>query len=277
MRILAFLTVFMISSMAAQAADEPRVLSLLLNYLATDASVQPATEPFGQFIEQLERKRGGLKNDRDFVHHLFYKTHQKFLKTFETDASFSIMLAHGRYNCLTGTALYSLLLHHFGIVHSVIETNYHIFIIAEVGEQSVLLEATDPLLGFTEGERAVEERLLTYKNYTPQPITAGKDETVHYQFQFSLWNSVSTDDLIGLLYFNQAVKAFNEQQLEKSVQYLSKAAVYGISERVNEFSSLIKLAITTSNLPKNVQEELITELRETRKRANGQLTASVSH
>lgn len=84
-------------------------------------------------------------------------------KEYEAYASLDETFDNGSYNCLTGIILFSLILHHYTIDHQVIETNYHIFILAETSEGQILLEATHPLNGFVTSAKDIEARITIYK------------------------------------------------------------------------------------------------------------------
>jgi hypothetical protein len=243
-------------------------------YLDTDTSRKVDTEAFTSYLYQLEKKRGSFKNEHDFLRFVFHKTHQKFLKHYEAYASFSDLLQKGKYNCLTGTALYSIVLDHFNINYSTIETNYHIFILAKADGVPVLLEATDPLSGFVENEKELATKLETYRDNSLVKNSASKDQ-VHYEFRFNLWETVSLQELTGLLYFNQAIKSFNERRLEEATSFLSKAAQFRPSERMEEFSSIVMAMVNESELRTAVKKQLLVQLNEVKKRSTLEMSASL--
>jgi hypothetical protein len=83
-------------------------------YSDVDGNNASPDNDLSQFVDKLSAKRESFKNDEAFLNHLFVKTHQRFLKHYEEYVSFSSMINKGTYNCLTGTALYALLLDYFG-------------------------------------------------------------------------------------------------------------------------------------------------------------------
>jgi hypothetical protein len=243
----------------------------LRSFLATDAASTSSIEKFESFVEQAEKKRSAFSSEKEFARYLFFKTHQKFLKHYEPNTSFGELMKTGRYNCLTGVALYAVLLDHFNIRHQVIETNYHIFIVATIDNQQVLLEATDPIAGFVDSTVEFEKRLAGYRaNARQTPATKG----VQYEFQFNLWETVSLEELTGLLYFNKAVEEFNQAQLENVVAYLTDAVRYRPSARLEEFSSLVIASVVGSELSLTAKQNLLVRLREVRKQSVQWMAAS---
>src|ERR1041384_3391949 len=135
MRMAAVVLLFMpILALAQGAEGVPASTTPLAHYLnvytaSNGSTASPAN--FMAYVQRLESKRSSFRDDHAFVHYLFYKTHQKMLRFYQSQASFDQLLNGGTYNCLTGTAVYAMLLSHFGLPYTIVETNYHIFILTE--------------------------------------------------------------------------------------------------------------------------------------------------
>lgn len=258
----------------AFAVEDP-TLRTLQAYLNTDTSLRPTVDAFTQYISHLEKKQASFKSEREFLRYIFNKTHQKFLKHYEPYASFGDLLKTGKYNCLTGTALYSLLLDHFGIQYTTIETNYHIFILTTVTGKPILLETTDPLMGFISNEKDIAEKLATYR--TKDVPNAVSSNQLRYEFSFNLWQAVSLQELTGLLYFNQATKAYNHQQLTEASFFLVQAGQYYPSKRIEEFSALVITTILESTLADELKKQLIAQLKQVQKQSTQVMSASLNH
>lgn len=273
-RLSAISLVFVLFIGTQTFAVEGITFEVLQSYLNTDTSLKANTENLLAYLDQVEKKKASFKNDREFLRYLFHKTHQKFLKQYEAYSSFSDLVDRGKYDCLTGTALYSLLLDHVGIEYTIIETNYHIFILAKADGKSILLEATDPLSGFVEDEKEIASTLESYRQGTLQE--AQSKDRVQYEFSFNLWEAVSLQELTGLLYFNQAIKSFNNQHLAEAASFLVSANRYRPSERIEEFSTLVIAAIAESELSTPVKRSLIFQLKEVKKQSTQVMSASLS-
>ncbi|HEY9046192.1 MAG TPA: hypothetical protein VIN08_09865 [Ohtaekwangia sp.] len=233
-------------------------------YSATDLKVNAtSSEELYSFVEKLNSKREGFKHDKAFLEYIFTKTHQRFLKNYTEYSSFNDLLNKGAYNCLTGTALYALLLEHFSIPYKIIETNYHIFLMATTSDGEVLLETTDPAHGFTDNEAEIEKRISGYKQNTIQQSTRKKQ---YYHFSFDLYNTVNLDEMLGLLYYNHAIKAYNNHQWVNAVAYLEKASLLYQSPRLEEFSRIILLSVVESKLDTSLKETYIKKIQYVRKR-----------
>lgn len=226
--------------------------SQLNSFLLIDQSNGASNPSLQSFLMKLAKKETSIKKEKEFLRYIFSKTHEQYLRKFVAYAPFSSMFSDGQYNCLTGTILYTIILNHFNIKHEVIETNYHIFILADTDTGKVLIEATDPFHGFVDTPLEIEERISRYRENT---LYATNKKLTYYQFSFDLYNNVTLEELRGLLYYNMAVESYNQQNLTESIQYLDKATELYSSSRIDEFSQILILALRQSSLDDQRKEE----------------------
>ena len=249
------LIISLLASCSVFGQEESKCTTTLLNsFLSVDQTTDYSAASFDVFLKKLEKKQDVLKPGSDFIQYLFAKTHQTFLKKYEAYASMSDVFKTGSYNCLTGTIIYALLLDHFQIPHQVIETNYHIFILAETKGGAILLEATDPLNGLVTKAQEIESRMRTYKSNRTIPSSS---KMHYYQFNTEMFNPVSMKELRGLLFYNKAINAYNQQNLEQSIQYLKEAHTQYASSKIDEFLQILLLTLQESNLENQLRTEYI--------------------
>jgi hypothetical protein len=178
-------------------------------------------------------------------------------------ATFRETINSGKYNCLTGTALYGVLLDYFDIEYSIIETNYHIFLLASTSEGTVLFEATDPVHGFVSDPDEVKNRILYYKQNVIEPETNNRK---YYEYTFELYKAVTLAQTKGLMYYNLSIDAYNRQNFESAIHHLAMALDLYNSPRMHEFSSILLLAVAESKLDKKVKDSYINLIQEIRKK-----------
>jgi hypothetical protein len=231
-------------------ADTVNKTKYYLNlFSGTDTTaISPSKIEF--FINNLGQKRNFFKSDHDFLKYLFTKTHQKILKNYVEYCSF-YELDNGTYNCLTGTALYAIMLDHFSFNFKIIETNYHIFLVTSTSEGDILFESTDPLNGFVDTNEKIKQRLNTYLQ---NEIQIDKDYKLGYRYSFSLYNEVTIEQLQGLFYYNFSINAYNQKDFMASINFLDKASAYYQSKRIEEFSKIILLTIEQGKIDDNKKE-----------------------
>jgi hypothetical protein len=262
--ILIFLPILVSAQEVRSVSSRNEVLHHYLTLYTESSGEKPAsTDDLVSFVQKLEHKRGSFRDEKAFLSFLFNKTHQRFLKNYTDYASFNVLLRQGTYNCLTGTALYALLLNYFNVDFRIIETNYHIFLIADTGEGNVLFEATDPVKGFVEDPAEIEKRISTYRLNTIHQVNAGK---TYYRFNFELYNEVNLDGMLGLLHYNLAIVSYNKRQFATTISHLDQAISRYQSPRIEEFSRVVLLSVMESGLEASVKESYVREIQAIRKR-----------
>jgi hypothetical protein len=246
-------------SMPASTSSTEYYLNL---YTAANGSVASPVR-FMDFVERMEGKRASMRDDHEFVRYLFHKAHQKVLRNYRTQTTFDKMLSRGQYNCLTGTAVYGMLLSHFDIPYTIIETNYHIFVLAETNKGQVLLEATDPINGFADEPAAIEKRINIYRQNDISQAAAGKK---NYRFSFDLYNEVTLDQLLGLLHYNLAVEDYNQGEIQPALTHLDKALDLYSSPRIEEFTRVMQYTVASSSLEAPAKSFYVKKIQSLRKK-----------
>ncbi|HEX6890440.1 MAG TPA: hypothetical protein VF141_07100 [Chryseolinea sp.] len=236
-------------------------LTYYVNLYSSVGTSSKGSSDLAVFVNRLEQKQSSFKHRKDFLEFIFHKTHQKFLKNFSEYASFPETLEKGNYNCLTGTALYALLLEHFEIPYQIVETNYHIFLLAETDKGSILFETTDPADGFVTDAEEIKNRIARYRQNSIQTARSSK---TYYRYNFDLYKTVTLDEVSGLLYYNLSIVAFNAKDLSLAIDHLGKAMELYRSPRIEEFSRIILLTVMEGNLDPFEKERCLENIRSLR-------------
>ena len=226
------------------AAQNQALLSDLLS-TTKDGNVSAINFRMEEF--ELGLKKKTYSSDRDFLQTVFTKTQQKFLKHFSQYTGLDEVFSAGKYNCLTATSLFSVVLTDFHFQHRIIETNYHIFLIVQTTKGDVLIETTDRYNGFVSDKNEIEKRLGSYKQNAISPTLSASNK-LYYTYHFSLYQDVEPHQLAGLLYYNQAVKAFNKKEFMNAADLLGKAKAIYESPRIAELAVILVEAALESNL-----------------------------
>lgn len=246
-----------------------RIMELLQS--APSQNPNLAAEKLNQFISRMETKRAKIKSDESFLGFAFQEMHRTFLNTYKAYSQFPEIFDSGNYDCLSATSLYSILLDTFGFEYKIIETNYHIFLIVETQQKQILIETTDRVNGFVTNNRYIKERLAVYNEN--RILMAASGDQNYYQYKLDLYQRVMPEQLTGLLYFNQAVTAFNNNDLWESATMLKKAIRIYNSPRVPEFVVILINKVAESELGVEEKKRLIIPFASFVK-SNGALLAS---
>ena len=183
-----------------------------------------------------KQKNKNVRNQEFYLENLFYKVHNKFLKHYKNYVSFDEIFKNGNYDCVTGTALYALILDELGYDYHIYESNFHVLLIVNSGNKNVLFESTDFYSGFINDEGQIESRILHYEKLNNEKSDS------YYTYQINNNRFINSRQLAGLLFFNLAVKEYNSQNLTEADNYLEKAEFLYESSRTKELRELIEKA-----------------------------------
>lgn len=200
-------------------------------------------------VEELDLFASKNQDQLKLMRQIFQKTHQRLLKKYELQSSFNAMLEEGKYDCVSGSAALGMLLDRYHFDYDIIETDYHVFIVAKLDNKNIILESTLPVGGMITLPSEVEKYLNSYsaqedsKLSQPNQLLAGPQ--VDYSNN-SIFRIVNLKELAGLQYYNDAIVHFNSQSFGKAVNQLSKAYLLYPSDRVEGLRELsIDLAFKT--------------------------------
>ena len=227
--------------------------------LIAASSLKPTlkeSEKLTNYIQSLQKQK--RTSDKKFLKSIFKATHQRFLKSYSQYADLGEVFRSGRFDCLTATALLSVILDETQFDYKIIETNYHIFILVNTESGPVMLETTDRLLGFVEDQTEIDKRIGSYRQN--KIVTSGNDK-MYYHYSFDLFHEVRQDQLAGLLYFNQAIKAYNNGDLLACASLLEKSKRIYESPRVEELAIVLVKSVLESNLSADVKNQVIHQYR----------------
>lgn len=180
---------------------------------------------FEKIITRLETVRSRKKSDRLFLRSIFYKVHQNSLIKYDKQATMDKTLLTGNFGCLSGTALYALILDHFNFQYEIIELPNHVFIQLQVDGQNMLIESTNPEAGLIKINKELAAA-MEQKGFDPRNIevlTAVGDGSVDEWDMFEGHNRITLHELAGLQYFNEAVRLYIQKDYIESMDMINEA------------------------------------------------------
>ena len=214
------------SDLEAEALNDPS--DVLRLFLAIDPILQEThyaerKEAFESIIEKLYSIKDRASDDLVFLEKMFYRVHRKQLGWYEGYTTVSDVLQSKKYDCLSGTALYALILDYLGYDYTIQEFDFHIFLVLNIEGVPVLLEPTDPYDGFVTDR---DEIALRYRKALKSVEESGNFQKTYIQ------NEISLQQLAGLQYYNQAVDSFNNGHFKEATDLIMKAEMLYPSERI---------------------------------------------
>lgn len=211
-------------------------------------------ERINKMLDRVSRK--AFRDDQDQLRTIFIKTQKEFLHRYRQYASID-ELADGNFDCLTATSLFAEILGRAGFNYWIMETNYHIFLMVSTSKGDVLIETTDRFQGFVTAPGAIARRIEGYRQEQPKDTGLKKA----YEYSFNLYQEISSQQLAGLLYFNQAVAAYNDSKWVSCSEKIVAAENHCDSPRIAALASVLLCTVTMSNIPAGEKQAVIENLK----------------
>jgi hypothetical protein len=137
------------------------------------------------------------------------------------------------------------------IDHRIIETNHHIFIVAETGEGPVLLETTDAEKGFISDPKAIARRLSRYSTAASEEIR--NSDVYKFEYSKAYSDTVTKTGILGLLHYNHSVEALNRRDFRTAIAHLHHALLLHRSEKLETYLDVVYNAVS---FDRSIQPEL---------------------
>ena len=219
-------------------------------FQAVKPEINASLSTWESLEQELAAKAGSSKDELQLLRQIFQKSHQRLFKKYQQHSTFNEMLSKGNYDCVSGSAALGILLDRFGFSYDIIETDYHVFILAEVGGKKIVLESTLPVGGMITQSSEVEKYLASYapnQKESSKVFNQRLAGTEASQLDNSIFRKVNLQELAGLQFYNDAIVHFNTQQYQMAIEQLEKAYLLYPSERVLGLLELSKSLLAESN------------------------------
>lgn len=231
----------LILMVGGNACAQSGLSELLATTPATIENQALITGKVHQFVLPL---KGLDKSKSSSLRNIFRKTQKAFLKSYKPYSGINELFTTGYYDCLSATALFSLILDETGFDYSIMETNYHVFLLVHTRQGDVLLESTDRFDGLVTDAGSIADRIQSYRNQAPATSSNGGQS--YYQYSCNLYRAINREELIGLIYYNNAVMAYNNSNWYESREFMAKARQRYASPRCQELDMLLQAQITAT-------------------------------
>lgn len=183
-------------------------LFLAISQNGSEDLIKQIQGEINSLITDLERLNIGDKKPKKKIKILFDYTHSKMLRKYEEDVDFEDIFNKSTYNCVTASALYSILLEYFEIPYHIIEEPTHVYVLTYPNSHNMILETTLPNTGFyapsnSDIEKTVKT-LVENKYVTESEVQAKGTEKVYHDFFYSN-EPITLRRLASLQYYNKSV------------------------------------------------------------------------
>ena len=177
-------------------------------------------------ILSLKSKIAATKKPVKALKLVFTEIQNDFLKTYDVDAAFPEIFKSGKYNCLTATILYSLILEKLGYRYTPKVMPGHVYLLVYLENKPYIFETTDPINGFMEIDnealRASIQSMRLFK-YVESDNSENDQKGNLFDRYYLQLNTTDLRGLLGYHYVNEMVLYSIKQEPDISYELLKKA------------------------------------------------------
>ncbi len=229
------------------------------NYLALFLATSPEVNA-GKFeeyqkrytfhVKEINTDKLSKKKVEKRIKSIYEEIHRRFLQKYEAQNSMNAIFLNGSYNCVSASALYSMVFEDLDIPYSIKEKPTHVYVVAYPKSERILVESTDPSGGFI----AFDDR---YKRAYIQQMTKAKiigpaeanSKSVNQLFDeyFFTDKDINLQQLLGVQYVNEALYFLEEDKKEKALEQLEKAYLFFPDEKFKTLLLALNADILSSS------------------------------
>lgn len=204
----------------------PLELFLAISPEMTSDKVLSINREIKSFVDQLKLKKFESKKEHKKIKTLFDQTHASFLTKYEDVVNFGEIFNNKSFNCVSGSALYALILNDFKIPYVIKESPTHIYVVVNPNGSHIVLESTLPNVGFIDQSdhyiKNVLDQLIELKLLTQDEVDRVGYRSMYNNYFFSE-DTISIRALASIQYSNEAISYIEEDNNEKAIESIFKA------------------------------------------------------
>ncbi|WP_343633397.1 hypothetical protein [Fluviicola sp.] len=201
----------------------------MLMALGDDASAEKTLavkKQLDEFVNEVKSSGMMRMSEAKLMKELHKKIHERFLRRYKYVSPFNEIFKTGQYNCVSGTALFALVLEELDIPYNIQEMPTHVYIMAYPDTKAISVEMTALKdASYIPARKDVSKAVRTLVEFglsTPEKIRQQGELQVYNAF-FNTNSVVNLKQLAGIQYYNEAIVAVNENQLLLAFEQISKA------------------------------------------------------
>ncbi len=186
-------------------------------------------------IQELYEKNVEDKKVEKRVRKSFTTLHEKYLKKYNEIEFLPLIFEKGTYNCVTSSILYSMVFEELNIPYKIQATQKHVYLIANPGPKSIVVETTNPKMDEPEilenYKRDYVSHLRSIKLISEREYKSKSVEELFEEKTSKGW-VVEFDNLVGIQYYNLGLVKFSDKEVEKSYELFQKAYFFYPNKQV---------------------------------------------
>ncbi len=230
------------------------------------------------FKSELNKRNFQSKKEEKKLKLLFDLTHKSFFEKYEEVSNFNRIFEVKEYNCVSATALYTLILNEYKIPFNIKEAPSHVYSIAYPDSKGIVLESTAPKNGYyspsTNDIQKAVSSLIELKYITQNEVDVKGVRKVYNDFFYNEEN-IDFQKLAGLQYYNESLKYFRGENYKQALNSAYKACILYPSDKT-KYLKFVLLANVLSKTEFEAYDDirLLTEYANLSKGDNGEIVNS---
>jgi tetratricopeptide (TPR) repeat protein len=165
---------------------------------------------------------------------IYKYVHKRFFKVYKLKNCFGDIFEKGEYNCVSASALYSIIFQKLNIPFQIVEAPQHVFVVAYPNSHKIFIETTVPDKGYFVFNDTYIQKFVKYM-YEGKIISKEEYESKSPGELFNIYyfknNGLSLVELAGAQYCNYYAYLAEEEKLEEAFNEIKKAYCLSKSEK----------------------------------------------
>jgi len=194
-------------------------------------------ESYRNAIQQLIAKKVNEKKLNKKIRLTYSNIHNHFLRKYQEVEYFPKIFETGIYNCVSASILYAMVFEELNIPYKVKASATHVYLVANPGENSVVIETTNPGIEkqiFTgEFKSQYVSHLKKSKLISDVDLKSKSTEEI-FEEDFKKVKDADFNNLIGIQYYNKAINKLQYNDTKGALDLGQKAYFFYPDEQIKQ-------------------------------------------
>lgn len=218
-----------------RAGDNGDMVALFLSHFSktTNMDLAETEERINACVAELTEKTQ-RQDEVKKVKTIYKEIHRRFLRQYKQQNSFSDIFEKGEYNCVSGSALYAIVLHKMGIPYQIMEAPNHVFLMAFPATHRIAIESTDPVHGYMKFSDSYIRKYIAYlleiKLISPEEVSTKSPEQLFERYYYEK-TGLTLRGLAAIQYANYASYHLSDDHTAQALIEIKRAYFVDNSDR----------------------------------------------
>jgi len=221
------------------------MLFMAIDEKMTERTAKIYYENFESIFDLIAKKKLNNIHTKKDIKKVFQLVHTEFLRNYKIISHFPAIFSTGTYNCVSASILYALIFNKLGVPYKIFQTPIHVYLVANPGEESVVIETTNPVFESDYFSNRYKENyvqtLKSVKMVTEnETLYKSIDEIFHEKYFKGVESPFQY--LHGFEYMNKAINKLQKNKYDNTYELLQKAYFFFPDQQLKSllYAELIK-------------------------------------